>query len=228
MLATPENSLLVHREMESIAVKTEELETKTLFALPTVSKKREIVKLFRKETAKQAIISFSKNIDVFGFTKGQFSLIELIDAVIDKTGEGNLTISTWTASKADLNNVLDFLEKGRIKSARFLIDFTFQRRSPEVAKRIRDIFGLESLRITRNHAKFFTIGNESNGWWVSCKTSMNLNQNPRFEDFDLSNNKDLYVFLNDLVDELFNQTKIKKQESMTVKELCGEFSDNVN
>lgn len=224
MLQTPQNSLLIPEAIDGVSVKTEDLQAATVFNLPTVSKKREIVRLLRKETAGEAISKFSKTMDVFGFTKGQFSLIELLEATLDKTGSGDLTISTWTASKADLNNVLDFLTNAKIESARFLLDFTFQRRQPEVAKRIRDVFGLESLRVTRNHAKFFTIGAQQRGWNVTCKTSMNLNQNPRFEDFDLSNDKSLYIFLNGLVDELFEQTKIKDQEAMTVKELCGEFN----
>ena len=211
--------------VDSIAVDTEKLEVPTVFEVPTVSKKREVLRLFRKETATEAIKAFSQEMDLFGFTKGQFSLIELMDAVLDKTGPGVLTISTWTASNADLNNVLEFLQSGRVTDARFLIDFTFQRRQPEVAKRIRDIFGLESLRITRNHAKFFSIGAMETGWTVTCKTSMNLNQNPRFEDFDLSNDGKLYGFLNDIVDELFEQTKIKTQEKMSVKELCREFTE---
>lgn len=225
MLQTPHNGLLASGSIDGVSVKTEDLQSETVFNLPTVSKKREIVRLLRKETADEAISKFSKTMDVFGFTKGQFSLIELLDSVLDITGPGDLTISTWTASKADLNNVLDFLNGAKVKSARFLLDFTFQRRQPEVAKRIRDVFGLESLRVTRNHAKFFAIGAEERDWTVTCKTSMNLNQNPRFEDFDLSNNKPLYMFLNGLVDELFQQTKIKAQEKMTVKELCGEFNN---
>lgn len=227
MLQTPQNGLLTPKSISGVAVKTEELKAETVFNLPTVSKKREIVRLFRRETAGEAINKFSKTMDVFGFTKGQFSLIELLEAVLEKTGPGDLTISTWTASKADLNNVLEFLKDAKVTSARFLLDFTFQRRQPEVAKRIRDVFGLESLRITKNHAKFFTIGAEQRGWSVTCKTSMNLNQNPRFEDFDLSNGKALFMFLNGVVDELFEQTKIKAQETMTVRELCGEF-DHVN
>ena len=225
MLQTPHNGLLASESIDGVSVKTEDLQSETVFNLPTVSKKREIVRLLRKETADEAISKFSKTMDVFGFTKGQFSLIELLDSVLDITGPGDLTISTWTASKADLNNVLDFLNGAKVKSARFLLDFTCQRRQPEVAKRIRDVFGLESLRVTRNHAKFFAIGAEERDWTVTCKTSMNLNQNPRFEDFDLSNNKPLYMFLNGLVDELFQQTKIKAQEEMTVKELCGEFNN---
>ena len=226
MLKSPKNSLLDERPVESLAVKTEGLKAKTIFNLPTVSKKREYLKLFRKQTAAEAIKNFSKEVDTFGFTKGQFSLIELLEATLDKTGPGHLTLSTWTAAKADLNNVLDFLNSGKIKSARFLLDFSFQRRQPEVAKRIRDIFGLDSLRITRNHAKFFLIAAPEEGWTVSCKTSMNLNKNPRFEDFDLSNSTKLFSFLDEIVSELFGRTNIRNQESSSIKELCREFTDH--
>lgn len=220
------NSLLVDRPtVTSIAVDIDKIQSPTVFKKESPSKKMKThrLKLFRKETASAAITDFSKTMGIFGFSKGQFSLIELIEAVLEKTGPAHLTVSTWTAAKADLNDALDFLNSGRILSARFLLDFSFQRRQPEVAKRIRDVFGKEALRITRNHAKFFLV--KARGWTVSCKTSMNLNRNPRFEDFDLSNDKGIFNFLDGIVNDLYSQTCIEKQEKMTIPELCKEFQN---
>lgn len=184
--------------------------------------KRDKQKFFRKESAAQAIERFTKTTDVFGFTKGQFSLVELIEATLDKIGPADLTVSTWTAANADLDSLHALLQSGQIRSARFLIDFTFQRRQPGTAKLIRELFGTESLRVTRNHAKFFQLSNNA-GWSVTCKTSMNLNKNPRFEDFDISNDHDLFVFLDALMADLWRTTKAKKQEGATVKEHLAEF-----
>lgn len=166
--------------------------------------KRKFKKLLSKQNAADAIIGFSREVDVFGFTKGQFSLIELIEEAIKKTGPAHLTISTWTAKTADLRDVLTFLDKGHILSARFLIDYSFQRRQPEVAQAIRNKFGAGSVKVSQNHAKFFMLENKD-GWNVVCKTSMNLNTNPRFEDFDLSNDLGLFEFMKTMVDEIFNK-----------------------
>jgi len=185
------------------------------------SGRRAMKELIRKESADTAAAGFSRVTDVFGITKGQFSLINLLESVIDITGPAHLTVSTWTAANADLSQVLDFIEAGRVLSARFLLDFTFQRRQPEIAHRIREVFGRGSLRVTRNHAKFFLLNND-NGWNVTCKTSMNLNQNPRLEDFDLSNDPLLWDFLNGIIDNLFSQTT-GDQGELTTNELQHQF-----
>jgi len=167
-------------------------------------RKKEYKKLFNKESAIEATKEFEKNVDVFGFTKGQFSLIDLIEATLDKTGPAHLTVSTWTAKTADLQDVLKFLDKGRILSARFLIDYSFQRRQPGAAQAIRQKFGKGSVKVSMNHAKFFMLGNDD-GWKVTCKTSMNLNTNPRFEDFDLSNCYELFNFMQTMTAEIFSK-----------------------
>lgn len=186
--------------------------------------KKVFKKLFRKENAKEAIKGLQKDTDIFGFTRGQFSLVELIEAVVEITGPCDLFMSTWTAATADLRDVLSFLKSGKILSARFLIDFSFQRRQPAVAKAIRDQFGFDSLRITRNHAKFFQVSNK-HGWNLTCKTSMNLNTNMRFEDFDISNDKVLFDFLKTITDEVFKKSNSKKQEAASSSELWFEFKN---
>ena len=183
--------------------------SKTVFSQKTENGKRLIKRLVRKESAAHAVQDLTPQTDIFGFTKGQFSLIELIDAILNKTGPAHLILSTWTAATADLSEVLKFLSAGKLLSAQFLLDFSFQRRQPEVAQAIRNNFGKDSVRVTKNHAKFFLVENAT--WALTCKTSMNLNTNPRFEDFDLSNDRDLYNFIKGIVYEIFQATNQKAQ-----------------
>ncbi len=212
---------LFKKTVDSVAVNTADLDAPSVFN-SSRTRNREMGKFIRKESAAEAISQFTQETDVFGFTKGQFSLIELIEAAIEKTGKAYLMVSTWTAATADLANVDKFISSGKIISARFLLDFTFQQRQPGVAKKIRDVFGLEALRVTRNHAKFFQLYNDT-GWNVTCKTSMNLNQNPRFEDFDISNDPELFKFLKKITDELFAKTASKKQAMLTTNQLQHQF-----
>jgi len=171
------------------------------------TKSRNIKILIKKETAIKAVEDLTPHQDLFGFTMGQFSLIELLEAILEKTGPASITISTWTAANADLGDVLKFIKKGLVVEARFLLDFSFQRRQPAVAQSIRQNFGPDSVRVTRNHAKFFLVENEA--WKLTCKTSMNLNTNPRFEDFDISNDAQLFNFLNGVVGAIFKKTNQK-------------------
>ena len=167
--------------------------------------KREIRDLRRKETAAAAIEGFNKEIEIYGFTKGQFSIIDIIEAVLNITGPANLTVSTWTAATTDVTSVIKFVQASMCTSSRWLVDYTFQQRSPELAKRIRDVFGPDSIRVGKNHAKFFLLQNEE--WDVICPTSMNLNFNPRFENFMLRNDPDMCNFHNAIFDEIWTNQK---------------------
>ena len=175
------------------------------------ARKKELRKLTRKETAAQAVAGLTNDMDIFGFTRGQFSLIELLEAVLGITGPAHIFLSTWTAAAADLTEVLQFLKTGKVLSAKFLIDFSFQRRQPEVAESIRQKFGADAIRVTKNHAKFFLV--ENAGWGLTCKTSMNLNTNPRFEDFDLSNDSALFAFMKDITNDIFKKHDSHKQRT---------------
>ena len=219
-LDIPTNPLL-DPPLASVIVDQATITAPTTVAIPRKTKrKRELAKLFRKETAAEAVAAFTQDVDVFGVTKGQFSLVDLLEALVEKTGPALLVVSTWTAARADIQSCLEFLQSGKVTSARFLIDFSFQRRQPAVAQTIRDLFGHDALRVTRNHAKFFALNN-ADGWTVTCKTSMNLNQNPRLEDFDLSNDPALNAFLLELVGDIFKRTGT--QDKASVKTLLGQF-----
>lgn len=166
---------------------------------------REIRKFQRIENAAEALGEIYPGCSIFGITKGQFSLISLITAILDKTGPAHLFVSTWTASGSDLTDAFKLLSSGQLLSCRFLVDHTFQRRKPAFAAKIRELFGIEAVRVTRNHAKFSLIRNAS--WDLVLKTSMNLNFNPRLEDFDLQDDPALAVYLQDFVDEIFCRRK---------------------
>ena len=161
----------------------------------------------RQETAAEVIGELYPGCAIFGITKGQFSLIELIGAILDQTGPADIFISTWTAAGADLSDAHELLKSGKLLSIRFLVDHTFQRRKPAFAAKIRDLFGIESIRVTRNHAKFCLIRNGE--WDIVLKTSMNLNSNPRLEDFDIQDDVGLANFLQSLMDEIFGRLKPK-------------------
>jgi len=180
-----------------------------------VNPKREIRKLFRQKTAVEALGDIYQGCSIFGITKGQFSLIDLIAAVLEQTGPASIFLSTWTAANADIHEAFVLMDSGKITDARFLVDLTFQRRQPDFAKRLRDLFGPDSVRVTRNHAKFCLIQNSE--WNIVLKTSMNLNMNPRLEDFCLEDDPALTEFLNDLGDEIF-----KKQASSEIEDRPAE------
>lgn len=183
----------------------ERLKINTVHKRQVRKKKREIRDLRQIDNAKQAIDGWNKEFEIYGFSKSQFSLIDLITATLDIIGPAEMFISTWTAANTDVTRVLEFVNGGQIINARWLVDLTFQRRTPELAQRIRDVFGKDAIRVAKNHAKYVVLTNDD--YKVVIQTSMNLNFNPRFENFSLAHDPELVNFLLGIANEIWRRQK---------------------
>jgi hypothetical protein len=179
--------------------------------------------LRRIECAAAAVATLERDgCELFGLTKGQFSLTDMIEAILEKTGPADLSISTWTAAKSDVSRMLELLSSNAIRSCRWLVDMTFMRRCPSLAAEIRAKFGADAIRVTRTHAKFCTITNDD--WQVALRSSMNLNQNPRLESFQVGHDPELCNFLSGVMDEIWARQD-KKVADLTSKEIAGWWND---
>lgn len=185
--------------------------------------KRNIVDLRRKESATVALAELERDgCELFGLTKGQFSLTDMIKVILVKTGSAALTISTWTAASADVTQMMELLASGQITSCRWLVDLTFVRRCPSLAQQIRARFGDDAIRVTKTHAKFCTIVNDK--WQVALRSSMNLNQNPRLESFQVGHDPELCCFLDEVVTQIWKKQRRELSES-TSSELTKWWHD---
>lgn len=183
---------------------------------------RELLILFRRQNAKEFLGAIRPGFHRFGFSKGQFSLIDIINAVVEQTGPARFALSTWTTAKADLGALEQLLEAGQLLEPRFLLDLSFQRRQPALIQRIRKIFGWQAIRVTKNHAKFMLFS--AADWRIVCRTSMNLNFNPRLEDIELKDDPALYAFIDGILDAIFKSHDPKEQARQTVKGLSRQFN----
>lgn len=139
-----------------------------------------------------------------GLTKCQFSLIDLLVAILGYTGPADVLLSTWTVGIRDAENVDVLVTRGHIRSLRLLTDRSFPTRQPQYVKRIIEVFGDQSICVTRTHAKFMTIRNEK--WNVCVRSSMNLNRNLRFEHFDIDEDIAMCEFFDAHARELYALT----------------------
>lgn len=169
--------------------------------------------------ARQALAEFDRGLSTYILTFGQFSLIETLEAVLEKTGAADVAISTWTAAASDLDKAKAFLKSDKIKSLRFVVDCSFINRQPGFARELVEKFGVESIRTTRTHAKFITVKN--NDWNVVIQTSMNLNENPRLENIDVTDDKDFCRFINSIVDNIFKEEEAGDWRTKVVPKLSG-------
>jgi len=152
------------------------------------------------QAAEVAIGKLELGARVIGLTKGQFSLLDLLRAVLAQTGPAHVCVSTWTTGIRDAENAMFLLDGGQMLSFRLLTDRSFAARQAKYCARIRQIFGDNAIRATRTHAKFATIRNDT--WSVCIRSSMNLNRNPRFEQFDLDDDPEICAFFQAHADEM--------------------------
>lgn len=148
-----------------------------------------------RETAATMIAGLAPSSRVIGLTMGQFSLLDLLRAILDKTGPAHVVLSTWTVGIRDAENAAWLLESGQMLSFQLLTDASFARRQPDYCRAVRTLFGDESIRATNVHAKVALVSNDD--WHIAVRSSMNLNKNPRFEQFDLDTDPAIWRFFAD-------------------------------
>lgn len=169
-------------------------------AISREAKKREI-RAAKTGNARQAIGPIAPGMELYVLTYGQFSLIDTLITLVEQTGPADVTLSTWTAGSADLTTAARLMEHGAIRSLRFVVDRSFLTRQPDYCAQMRRLFGDNCIRTTRSHCKFITVRNDE--WALAVRTSMNLNENPRLENLEVSDDPALCAFLEAVADELF-------------------------
>jgi len=162
-----------------------------------------IMKKAPYQSAQDCIGELTKGCSIIGFTKGQFSLLDLIHAVSSQIGPASLTVSTWSTGIRDTQNLGVLIDQGAFTSVSLCLDRSFSGRQPGYVEEVIRVWGKENIRMTRNHSKFFLLRNEN--WNICVRSSMNLNRNPRFEQFDLDDSLEMCEFFQEIVDELFDK-----------------------
>jgi hypothetical protein len=155
----------------------------------------------RGESASRCIGPISKGGDVFGLTKGDFSMIDVLRHIAREIGPCRVDIGTWTAARAEIGQAFDMLNDKNITSMRWLVDRSFPARQGKYFASLLDKFGQDSVRLARFHAKFILL--ENDGYSVAVRTSMNLNENKRIEFFEISEGSPISGYLREVVDYHF-------------------------
>jgi hypothetical protein len=155
---------------------------------------------YSKANAETAIGDISHGCEIFCLTDGQFSLFDIISILLEKSGPADVIISTWTAAGADTKKAKLLLNNGNIRSIRWIVDRSFLSRQPDYCRILIEEFG-DCIRSIRSHCKFVVITNDY--WNLILRTSMNLNQNPRVEDFEISDDQEFADYFIKFTDNIF-------------------------
>lgn len=163
------------------------------------------IRIAKSASARDAIGRIEHDTDTFILTFGQFSLIDALIAILDQTGPADVVISTWTAADAHLERSRHLLESAAIRSLRWIVDRSFESRQPEYCYHMRALFGGDCIRAIRTHAKYMLVRNEE--WNIVVRTSMNMNENPRLEDLEITDNREFAEFLQRISDDIFDEVE---------------------
>lgn len=161
----------------------------------------------RAENAREAIGDLYPGCEIYGFTKGQFCLIHILEHCLNQVKTpAKVDIATWSAASGDIQAAYRMVRLSQIERLRFVVDFSFQSRKPQFCAELIEAFGEDCIRVTAIHAKFMTI--QAGDWNLVIRTSMNLNYNPRFENFEISDDAGMLRFMSAIVDEIWDSQEV--------------------
>ena len=148
-------------------------------------------------------------------------MIDLATAVLETTGPADVAVWTWSIAEYEVEALSAFLNDGRVQSLRLVMDWAGLNRDMPIVAEFQSKFGLDCIRVTKTHAKIVAITTEC-GWRVVIRGSMNLNANPRFEQFDVSDDQGIYSVVGEMMDELWERGK-----PLPVRELAHRDATNL-
>lgn len=154
----------------------------------------------RALSAAQDLQGFERGGRRIGLNCGQYSLIDIIRALLDITGPADVMLATWSSGIRDGESAAWMLETGLAKSMVWVVDSSFCERQPAYVASLQQRFGEDAVIATMIHAKFALV--QGGGWNLAVRTSMNLNRNDRFELWEVDDDASICTFLADWVAEL--------------------------
>lgn len=168
-----------------------------LFSRKSAAKSRRVSKAIEGfKTASEVIGTVEPGMSLFAITRGQISMIDVISHLLSQVGPSHVTVWTWCIADYEIEAFEKLLSSKQITGGGLIVDRSAEQRNVELLDRWRNRFGEDSVRIVMNHAKIATVSNER--FKLLARGSMNLNFNPRFEQFDISEGDAAY----DLVKEI--------------------------
>jgi hypothetical protein len=110
-------------------------------------------------------------------TAGKWSMHQLLEFVLLKTGPAKVWMTTWTITEEPMRALLDMLQRELITELNAIFDYRIERRKPEAFQLASKI--ITKIKLTKCHAKVLVIRNDQ--WNVTVIGSANFSKNPRIE-----------------------------------------------
>lgn len=162
---------------------------------------RRVLRADNSDIAAQAIGTLTHGDELFLLTAGNFSLIDVLLHLLDLTGPAEVDCATWTQGVYDQQKCAALRTDGRIKKMRWLVDPSMFARRPELSGKLVERFGEDSFRAVSIHAKYLVIRGEHMN--IAVRSSMNMNENEKIEQLDISVCDKMAEFLTQYTDSTF-------------------------
>lgn len=144
--------------------------------------------------------------EIYGITKGDISLIDIIAHVMNDTNSRDVLLATWTAAAGSLQTFSDMLSAKAIRSIRMIVDPSFITRKPADCDLVFRLFGPDAIRCAPSHAKYAVL--TGGRLPATIRTSMNLNPNRRIETFEISIDPAMADYHLSLADSVFAELAV--------------------
>ena len=166
-------------------------------AAPTSRRKRAVESF---KSAADCIGPIEPGLSLFAVTRGQFSMIDAILHCLDCVGKAEISLWTWTVAEYEIQCLERLMLDDRLTGATLVIDHGARGKNKALLDKWANIFGPRSIKLVVNHSKIATI--KSADYKLLLRGSMNLNFNPRFEQFDITEGGQDYDLVRSIEDEL--------------------------
>lgn len=155
--------------------------------------------------ARELLQDLDEGVHVFGLTKGQASMVDLVLAAAEHCGAPfQLDCWSWVIAEYETDLLESLINDGRLSRFRLVVDRGCLKNRPAFIRSVVARFGPDAVRQTLNHAKIAMIRGPKLD--VLIRGSMNFNQNSRFEQFDCSASGQLCDWFEGVMAELWEKS----------------------
>jgi hypothetical protein len=147
-----------------------------------ITRRKTAVEAWRN--AAETIGKLENGMSLFAVTRGQFSMIDIINYLVVELGQAGVSIWTWVVADYEVEVMTALIDSRKLREGILIVDYSAGKRNPDIIESWRSKFGPMSVKVCKNHAKIARVWNDD--FHFLAWGSMNLNFNPRFEQLDLT------------------------------------------
>ena len=161
-------------------------------------------------TAGDMIGPIEPGCEIACMTAGQYGFIEILNHLLNQIGPSHCIICTWTANYMNIKKAMSFCRDSRLLSCKWMADKSFASRKPDLANHLVTYFGERCIFTAANHGKFILLYNDA--YSLVLRTSMNLDEPPMIEFFQISDDRDFLEYVLECCATIFSSSTVSAKK----------------